>query len=63
MEEIKRHMNWIPDLNYLFLDEVQDLPSAVTYLISQVFGNRLYYSGDTAQTIQKGVSFRFSDLG
>lgn len=51
-----------PEFNYLFLDEVQDLPPAVIYLISLVFDNGLYYSGDTAQAIQKGVSFKFSDI-
>lgn len=51
-----------PEFNYLFLDEVQDLPPAVIYLISLVFNNGLYYSGDTAQAIQKGVSFKFSDI-
>ena len=50
-------------LNYLFLDEVQDLPPAVIYLIASVFNNGLYFSGDTAQAIQKGVSFKFSDIG
>jgi superfamily I DNA/RNA helicase len=51
-----------PEFNYLFLDEVQDLPPAVIYLISLVFGNGVYYSGDTAQAIHKGVSFKFSDI-
>lgn len=51
-----------PDFNFLFLDEVQDLPPAVIYLISLVFSNGVYYSGDTAQAIQKGVSFKFSDI-
>jgi hypothetical protein len=27
-----------------------------------VFNNGLYYSGDTAQAIRKGVSFKFSDI-
>lgn len=52
----------IPELNYLFLDEVQDLPMAVIYLVSRVFANGVYYSGDSAQAIQKGVSFKFHDI-
>lgn len=32
------------------------------YLISKVFNNAVYYSGDTAQAIHKGVSFKFSDI-
>ena len=27
-----------------------------------MFNDGLYYSGDTAQAIQKGVSFKFSDV-
>ena len=53
----------LPMLNYLFLDEVQDLPPAVIYLIASFFNNGLYFSGDTAQAIHKGVSFKFSDIG
>ena len=52
----------IPQFNYLFLDEVQDLPPAMIYLISLIFENGVYYSGDTAQAIQKGVAFKFSDI-
>lgn len=46
----------------MFLDEVQDLQPAVIYLISKLFENGVYFSGDTAQAIQKGVSFKFSDI-
>lgn len=46
----------------MFLDEVQDLPPSLFYLASLLFKNGLYYSGDTAQAIQKGVSFKFSDI-
>jgi superfamily I DNA/RNA helicase len=50
------------EFHYLFLDEIQDLPPVVPYLISQLFTDGLYFSGDSAQSIQKGISFRFSDL-
>lgn len=46
----------------MFLDEVQDLPPAQIYLISRMFNDGFYFSGDTAQAIQKGVSFRFADI-
>jgi superfamily I DNA/RNA helicase len=52
----------LPEFHYLFLDEVQDLPPAITYMISLLFNNGVYYSGDTAQAIQKGVSFKFQDI-
>jgi len=62
MNEIYGKLGELPDFNYLFLDEVQDLPPAIIYLISLVFNNGVYYSGDTAQAIRKGVAFKFSDI-
>jgi superfamily I DNA/RNA helicase len=44
------------------IDEVQDLPHAVIYLLSKTASYGVFYSGDTAQTIAKGVGFRFCDL-
>jgi superfamily I DNA/RNA helicase len=44
------------------IDEVQDLPHAIVYLLSRVASYGVFYSGDTAQTIAKGVGFRFCDL-
>jgi len=41
---------------------VQDLPPAIPYLISKFFNDGLYYSGDSAQVIQKGITFKFSDI-
>lgn len=51
-----------PTLNYLFIDEVQDLTPATIYLISKIVSNNIFYAGDTAQSIQKGVAFKFSDI-
>ena len=44
------------------IDEVQDLPYAVIYLLSKTVTYGVFYSGDTAQTIAKGIGFRFCDL-
>ena len=44
------------------IDEVQDLPHAILYLLSKTATYGVFYSGDTAQTIAKGVGFRFCDL-
>jgi superfamily I DNA/RNA helicase len=44
------------------IDEVQDLPHAIIYLLSKTALYGVFYSGDTAQTIAKGVGFRFCDL-
>jgi superfamily I DNA and RNA helicase len=62
IEKVKSLLGCVPEFHYLFLDEVQDLPSGITYMISLLFSNGVYYSGDTAQAIQKGVSFKFQDI-
>lgn len=51
-----------PTINFLFIDEVQDLTPATIYLVSQVASNNIFYAGDTAQSISKGVIFKFSDV-
>lgn len=51
-----------PEIHYVMIDEVQDLPHAIIYLLSKTVKYGAFYSGDTAQTIAKGVGFRFSDL-
>eukprot|EP00358_Blepharisma_japonicum_P006165 CAMPEP_0202940410 /NCGR_PEP_ID=MMETSP1395-20130829/559_1 /ASSEMBLY_ACC=CAM_ASM_000871 /TAXON_ID=5961 /ORGANISM="Blepharisma japonicum, Strain Stock R1072" /LENGTH=991 /DNA_ID=CAMNT_0049634873 /DNA_START=326 /DNA_END=3298 /DNA_ORIENTATION=- len=44
------------------VDEVQDLTAATLSLLITVTQQKLFFSGDTAQTIAKGVGFRFCDL-
>lgn len=51
-----------PEIHYLMIDEVQDLPHSIVYLLSKTVTYGVFYSGDTAQTIAKGVGFRFCDL-
>lgn len=51
-----------PEIHYIMIDEVQDLPHAMVYLLSKTATYGVFYSGDTAQTIAKGVGFRFCDL-
>lgn len=51
-----------PEIHYIMIDEVQDLPHAIVYLLSKTATYGVFYSGDTAQTIAKGVGFRFCDL-
>jgi hypothetical protein len=43
-------------------DEVQDLPSATINLLVKLTEMNVFLSGDTAQTIARGVGFRFCDL-
>jgi superfamily I DNA and RNA helicase len=51
-----------PMINYLFMDEVQDLPPAILYILTKITKNGLFYAGDTAQSIVKGVNFKFKDI-
>jgi superfamily I DNA/RNA helicase len=69
MDVVNHHLREIeyygyrgPKINYMFIDEVQDLTASTTLLISKMAINNILYCGDTAQAITKGVSFRFEDL-
>jgi len=44
------------------VDEVQDLTQNVISLLLSMAEQNVFFSGDTAQTIAKGVGFRFYDL-
>jgi len=46
-------------MNYIFIDEVQDLTTTTIFLLSKLVLNNIFYCGDTAQAITKGVDFRF----
>lgn len=49
-------------IHYMMVDEVQDLTHGTLLLVAKVTEQSLFFSGDTAQTIAKGVGFRFCDL-
>ena len=49
-------------LDYLVVDEVQDLAPLTIQLLLIATSQNVFFCGDTAQTIAKGVSFRFHDL-
>lgn len=49
-------------IHYMMVDEVQDLTHSTLTLLLKVTEQSLFFSGDTAQTIAKGVGFRFCDL-
>ncbi|KAH8045805.1 manganese ion binding protein [Aureococcus anophagefferens] len=52
-------------LDHVYCDEVQDMTQATLAVLLLAVGNRperLFVCGDTAQAIQDGVAFRFSDL-
>ena len=50
-----------PPIHFMMCDEVQDLPPATLMLLIRL-GEHCFFSGDSAQTIAKGVGFRFSQL-
>jgi hypothetical protein len=55
----------LPPFDYIYVDEVQDMRPAELALILMACGNRpdnLTLSGDTAQQVTPGVTFRFSDI-
>ena len=53
---------WKTKVDYLIVDEVQDLTPLTIQLLVSVTNNNVFFCGDTAQTIAKGVGFRFYDL-
>jgi len=62
LNKIYRNTYLGPVINHMFIDEVQYLTPATIYLVSQVASNNIFYAGDTAQSISKGVIFKFSDI-
>ena len=49
-------------VDYMFIDEVQDLTPATIYLLTRMTKKNVFYCGDTAQAISKGVTFKFSEI-
>jgi hypothetical protein len=49
-------------IHFMMVDEVQDLTPATLLLLLKITSQKLFLSGDTAQTIAKGVGFKFSDI-
>ncbi|CAD8133948.1 unnamed protein product [Paramecium pentaurelia] len=57
--QLKQDQLCIPQIHYLFIDEIQDLPEAIILLFEKIALLGTIYSGDTAQNISQGVGFRF----
>ena len=51
-----------PKMHFLMVDEVQDLTQNLISLLMTMAEKNIFFTGDTAQTIAKGVGFRFYDL-
>ncbi|CAI2383785.1 unnamed protein product [Moneuplotes crassus] len=66
--DVVRHIFYNSNLNlnqkikYLVIDEVQDLAPLTIQLLLLTTSENIFFCGDTAQTIAKGVAFRFHDL-
>ena len=62
LKNIEHSCKW--SIDYIYIDEVQDFTQAELSVIAQCCKNPngFFFAGDTAQTIIKGVAFRFEDL-
>lgn len=52
----------LPSIDFIMVDEVQDLCCSTIKLLTKLCQCNIFCSGDSAQTIAKGVGFRFGDL-
>lgn len=57
-----RDREW--SIHYVYVDETQDFTQAELYLLILCcrFPDRMFFTGDTAQSIMRGIAFRFQDL-
>ena len=68
VQDLHRRLRSVRDLSWsihsLYIDEVQDFTQAelALYLHCCRHPNSLFFTGDTAQSIMRGVAFRFQDL-
>lgn len=49
-------------IDFLFIDEIQDIPIHLLNYLKRFGTKFFYFSGDNAQNISKGVTFKFKDL-
>ena len=56
------YADYAPKMHFLMVDEVQDLTQNLISLLMTMAEKNIFFTGDTAQTIAKGVGFRFYDL-
>lgn len=53
------------EFHFVYIDEVQDLTMSQIALFKYIYRNieeGFVFSGDTAQTIARGIDFRFQDI-
>ena len=62
IRQVKLELKNVKLIDYLFIDEIQDLTISQIYLLILVSKYCKIYAGDTCQTISKINRFRFSEL-
>ena len=62
IRQVKLEFKEVKLIDYLFIDEIQDLTISQIYLLILVSKYCKIYAGDTCQTISKINRFRFSEL-
>jgi superfamily I DNA/RNA helicase len=62
IRQVLIELNDIKLIDYLFIDEIQDLTVSQIFLLILVSKHVKIYAGDTCQTISKINRFRFSEL-
>ena len=60
--KLRDELDWV--IHEIFVDETQDFTQAELSLLIQCSQNpnNLFFTGDTAQSIMRGIAFRFEDL-
>ncbi|CAK60040.1 unnamed protein product (macronuclear) [Paramecium tetraurelia] len=61
-QELANGNDFIENVHYLLLDELQDVPRAVLILLDQLTELGLFCCGDNAQNIAKGIGYRFFEV-
>jgi len=62
IRQVKLEFKDVKLIDYLFIDEIQDLTISQVYLLILISKHCKIYAGDTCQTISKINRFRFSEL-
>ncbi|KAL4454352.1 hypothetical protein ABPG74_012309 [Tetrahymena malaccensis] len=61
-KEINNYNFDIPSIHLTMIDEVQDLPLKIIQIFRTINEHSIFFGGDSAQSIARGVGFKFDDL-
>lgn len=62
IRQVKVELKIVKLIDYLFIDEIQDLTINQIYLLVLISKYPTVFAGDTCQTISESIRFRFKDL-